>query len=86
MLKLEGQVVNVYKAPDYQPREGGEKKLGRHKIQLMTDVSLKNGETKMELVTLSVSDPDLYAIGQTASVPVGVFIQGNQIQFYGLGL
>jgi hypothetical protein len=84
MLKLEGQVVNVYKAPDYQPKDGGEKKVGSHKIQLITDVALKNGETKMDLVTLSVSDPDLYAIGQTASVPVGAFVQAGQIQFYGL--
>ncbi|MEW5980649.1 MAG: hypothetical protein AB1898_33170 [Acidobacteriota bacterium] len=82
MLKLEGQVVNVYKAPDFTPKEG-EKKEGGHKVQLMTEMHLKNGETKMELVTLSVKDPDRYEVGQTAEVPVGIFVRNGQVQFYG---
>jgi hypothetical protein len=84
MLKLEGQVINVYKAPDFTPKDG-EKKEGGHKVQLMTDTHLKNGEVKMDLVTLTVSDPDNYTIGQTAEVPVGVFVKGGQVQFYGIG-
>lgn len=83
MLKLEGQVINVYKAPDFKPQEG-EKKEGGHKVQLMTEVHLKNGETKMELVTLGVKNPDLYRIGEVAEVPVGAFVRNNQIQFYGV--
>jgi len=83
MLKLQGQVVNVYKAPDFKPVEG-EKKEGGHKVQLMTEISLKNGETKMDLVTLGVKDPDLYQLGQIAEVPVGAFVRNNQIQFYGI--
>lgn len=83
MLKLEGQVINVYKAPDFKPQEG-EKKEGGHKVQLMTEVHLKNGETKMELVTLGVKNPDLYLVGEVAEVPVGAFVRNNQIQFYGV--
>lgn len=82
MLKLEGQVVNVYKAPDFTPKEG-ETKEGGHKVQLMTEMNLKNGEKKMELVTLSVKDPDRYEVGQLAEVPVGAFVRNGQIQFYG---
>lgn len=84
MLKLSGQVLNVYKAPDFKP-EGGELKEGGHKVQLMTQVTMKNGETKMELVTLGVKDPDAYAIGEMAEVPVGVFARNNTVQFYGIG-
>jgi len=83
MLKLQGQVVNVYKAPDFKPAEG-EKKEGGHKVQLMTQVHLKNGETKMDLVTLGVKDPDAYTVGEVAEVPVGAFVRNNQIQFYGI--
>lgn len=83
MLKLQGQVINVYKAPDFTPTTG-EKKEGGHKVQLMTDTHLKNGETKMELVTLGVKDPDLYQVGTMAEVPVGIFVRNNQIQFYGV--
>jgi hypothetical protein len=50
----------------------------------MTDTHLKNGETKMELVTLGVKDPDLYQVGTMAEVPVGIFVRNNQIQFYGV--
>lgn len=84
MLKLEGRVINVYKAPDFTPTTG-EKKAGGHKVQLMTDTHLKNGETKMELVTLTVENPDLYIVGEDALVPVGVFVRSGQIQFYGIG-
>lgn len=85
MLKLEGLVVNVYKAPDFNPKEG-EKKEGGHKVQLMTDVHMKNGETKKELVTLTVKNPDLYTIGAEASIPVGAFAKGAPVTFYGLNV
>ena len=85
MLKLEGMVVNVYKAPDFTPKEG-EKKEGGHKVQLMTDIHMKNGETKKELVTLTVKNPDLYIVGDEASIPVGVFAKGAPVTFYGLNV
>jgi len=84
MLKLQGQVVNVYKAPDFTPKDG-EKKEGGHKVQLMTETQLKTGDTKMELITLTVENPDLYRVGELAEVPVGVFVRNNQIMFYGIG-
>lgn len=83
MLKLQGQVINVYKAPDFKPKDG-ESKEGGHKVQLMTDTHLKNGEVRMELVTLTVKDPDRFTIGTTAELPVGVFARDNSIQFYAL--
>ena len=85
MLKLEGLVVNVYKAPDFNPKEG-EKKEGGHKVQLMTDVHMKNGEMKKELVTLTVKNPDLYTVGEEACIPVGAFAKGSPVTFYGLNV
>lgn len=85
MLKLQGEVLNVYKAPDFKPEEG-EKKEGGHKVQLLTQVNLKNGEIKMDLYTLGVKDPDSYTVGEIADVPVGVFVRNNQIHFYGLNV
>ena len=83
MLILQGQVVNVYKAPDFTPTDG-QKKEGGHKVQLMSESHLKNGESKMELVTLGVKEPGLYKVGEIAEVPVGIFLRNGQIQFYGL--
>lgn len=85
MLKLEGLVVNVYKAPDFTPTDG-EKKEGGHKVQLMTDIYLKNGETRKDIVTLTVKDPDMYIVGEEASIPVGAFAKGSPVTFYGLNV
>lgn len=85
MLKLEGLVVNVYKAPDFTPTDG-EKKEGGHKVQLMTDIYLKNGETRKDIVTLTVKDPDLYTAGEVACIPVGAFAKGSPVTFYGLNV
>lgn len=80
MLKLSGQVVNVFKAPDFT--KDGKTTPGAHKVQLMSELSLKNGETKMELVTLSVKNPDLYAIGEISEIPVGYIVKGTSVTFF----
>lgn len=82
MLKLEGLVINVYKAPDFKAAEG-QTKEGGHKVQILTDMPLRNGEMKKDLVTLTVKNPDLYMPGEVASIPVGVFAKGAPITFYG---
>jgi len=85
MLKLEGMVVNVYKAPDFTPTDG-DKKEGGHKVQLMTDIFLKNGETRKDIVTLTVKNPDLYTVGDEASIPVGAFAKGVPVTFYAMNV
>lgn len=81
MLKLSGQVVNVFKAPDFKKDENTTVP-GGHKVQLMSELPLKNGETKMELVTLTVKNPDQYAIGETADIPVGYMVKGTSVTFF----
>lgn len=82
MLKLEGIVQNVYKAPDFS--KDGTTTPGAWKVQLMYENRMSNGEVRMDLATISIENPDLYTIGETAEVPVGVFARGGQIQFFGV--
>lgn len=82
MLKLQGLVQNVYKAPDFT--KDNKTTPGAWKVQLMYENHLSNGEVKMDLATLTIQSPDLYTIGETAEVPVGVFARGGQVQFFGI--
>jgi hypothetical protein len=51
---------------------------------LLCDETLRNGETRLQLFTLTVDDPAPYEgrKGQEVTVPVGVFANQGKIQFY----
>ena len=88
MLHLTGKVINVF------TQQGGEGKDGtkyeaRHKVQLMGEVSLPNGDIKMDLMDLTVQDlsdwNDLQ--GEDTSIDIGAFApsKGNIIYFVSKG-
>lgn len=83
MLKLEGQVVNVFETPKGTNREGADYG-GVHKVQMLCRESLRNGEMRLELVTLRTDDLDPFRKlqGRSVSVPVGAFARNGQLQFY----
>jgi len=84
MLNLHGTVLNVFKQPDFTDSEG-KTTTGRNKVQLMCENTLKNGEKRVELVSLSTDRPDLFRplSGHLVGVPVGVFAQkGGALIFY----
>lgn len=83
MLTLTGTLVHVYTKPaksnaSYTSEE-------KDKIQLLADVPLENGETRKELVTLTVSDARQYKGREMEelNLPVGVMAMGkNNLVFY----
>jgi len=83
MLTLEGQVVHVYETPTGTTKEGVEFG-GRARVQLLGQQWLRNGESKHDLVDLTVDDPVPFrdAMGQTVRVPVGVFARANTANFF----
>ena len=84
MLNLKAKVLNVFQTP-LGTNRNGESYGGQHKVQLQAINKLTNGEERVELVTLTVKDPDLFkqAKGKEILVPVGAFApQKNQVQFY----
>lgn len=83
MLYLEGQVINIYKSPDFKDKDTGTVKPGQHRIQIMTDIFMTNGETRKDLVSLTISHPEKYSVGEVATIPVGYMARGNQVYFFG---
>jgi hypothetical protein len=82
MITLTGVLVNVFKAPARSDEEEA-----KDKIQILGDLLLKNGETKKDLVTVTVKDASEYQgrEGEVISMPVGAFApaKGNVV-FYAL--
>lgn len=86
MLTLNGTVANIYESPKGVNKETGEAFGGQHRIQVMCQNTLKNGEIRVELVDLSVDDISIYqgSVGKAVTVPVGVFVNGGKPAFYAL--
>ncbi len=86
MLTLNGVVQNVFQSPTGEDKEG-KKFGGEHKVQILANNLLKNGETRVELVNLTVEDPDIFtdSLNKPISVPVGVFARAGQLYFFHQG-
>jgi len=74
MLQITGKVINLFTV------EGGKDKDGndydeRHKVQLLGNVAMPNGDTKMDLMDLTVDDLTVWANlqGKEIAIDVGAF-------------
>lgn len=83
MLNLTGQVINVFHM-DAGTNKKGEDYDARDKIQLLGELELPNGETKKELIDLTVENVLQYdgLIGKTISLPVGVISSSRSVTYY----
>lgn len=83
MLNLTGQVINVFHM-DAGTNKKGETYEARDKIQLLGELALPNGETKKELIDLTVDNVVQYdsLIGKTVSLPVGAIASGRSVTYY----
>lgn len=88
MLQITGKVVNVF------TQEGGTSKDGteyaeRHKVQLMGEMALPNGDIKMDLMDLTIDDLTDWTDKQnkTVSIDIGAFApsKGSIIYFVSKG-
>jgi hypothetical protein len=85
MLTLNGTVANVFQAPKGTNKDGKEYG-GQDRVQIMAQTELQNGETRLELVNLTVTNIRTYESlkGQQVRIPVGVFASGGSVAFYAL--
>ena len=88
MLQLSGKVINVF------TQEGGQGKDGtdyaeRHKVQLMGERALPNGDIQMDLMDLTINDLGDWneMQGKDISIDIGAFApsKGNIIYFVSKG-
>jgi hypothetical protein len=86
MLLLVGQVVNVFEAPKGTNKETGESFGGTPRVQILAENELQNGDTKLDLVNLSVENESLYKglKGKKIAVPVGAYVSKGIVAFYAL--
>lgn len=87
MLTLNGTVANIYEAPKGVNKDTGEAYGGQHRIQVMCENTLRNGEKRIELVDLNVDDVRAYqdVLGKPVRIPVGVYVAaGGRPAFYAL--
>lgn len=86
MLLLVGQVVNVFEAPKGTNKDTGESFGGNPRVQILAENELQNGDTKLDLVNLSVENESLYKglQGKKIAVPVGAYVNKGIVAFYAL--
>jgi hypothetical protein len=77
MIELVGTLVNTFATPAGKNKKG-EDYDSKDKIQLMGEFPMPNGETRMDLVTLTVEDLDSYLefTGRKIRLSCGVMATG----------
>lgn len=83
MLNMTGQLINVFKSPTGQTKDGKEYG-GQDKVQVLGEVELPNGETRMEMFTLTTHNLRKFEEfkGQKISFAVGAIASGRAINFF----
>ena len=84
MLTLNGLLDNVFNTPSTTDKKTGEVRPAAVRAQLYATNHLENGERRLELVTIKVSDYVTYKAleGKQVSIPVGAFVANNSITYY----
>jgi hypothetical protein len=86
MLTLNGVVLNVFDTPASTDRKTGEIRPASSRVQIQAENTLENGQKRFDMVTLKVSNPDVYRnlAGRAVRVPVGAFVANGAILYYSL--
>lgn len=85
MLTLNGTLQNVFTKPESKDPKTGEIRPAALKAQMLAENVTQTGETKLEMVTLTVHSPSFRdLVGQKIRVPVGAFVANGAIMYYSL--
>jgi hypothetical protein len=86
MLTLNGMVLNVFDTPPGVDKKTGAAIPPATRVQVQAENTLPNGQKRIELVTLKVTNGDAYRnlVGRPVRVPVGCFASGQAVVFYAL--
>lgn len=83
MMHITGKVLNLFEKP--ATKRGDEEIAAKSQVQLLGNIALPNGSTKLDLVTLTTDDPSQFEQykGKEVSVPIGAFspMKGSIIYF-----
>jgi len=75
MFTVMGQVVNVFDQPGRIDKETGETTPDSVRLQMMGQMPVQNGDTRLDLITVKVESKKEYEElkGQNIRLPVGAF-------------
>ena len=75
MFQITGQVINCFHQPGALDKETGELKKGKNKVQILGNVPVSDGGSKMDLVTLTVPEGIDFKthIQKKINIPLGFF-------------
>ena len=75
MFTVMGKVVNVFDQPGQIDKETGEIGKTTPRLQMMGQMPVQNGETRLEMITVKVEDKKTYSdlINKTIRLAVGAF-------------
>jgi hypothetical protein len=82
MLTLTGTLLNTYVQP--KGLRDGKETGGQDKIQLIGEIELPDGGSRMDMITLTTHDIRKFEslIQQRISIPIGVFASGKSLVYF----
>lgn len=85
MFTVTGQVMKTFIQPGQVDKETGEVGKSSVKVQIMGEMPVQNGESRLDLITLTVEDRQSYDTlqGKRVRVPLGFFApaKGNIVYY-----
>lgn len=87
MLTLNGTVLNVYDSDERKDKKSGEIIPASTRVQIQCENTLQNGQKRMELHDLKVTNGEVFRklLSRPVRIPVGVFATaGGGVLFYAL--
>ena len=82
---IEGQLMSMYKKPDFKDKETGEVSVGKNVLQILVESELSNGSLKRDMQDISIPDNRLQEfedqIGKTVQVRCD-YVAKSQVSFY----
>jgi hypothetical protein len=84
MFTICGQVANVYVQAGGTSKKTGEVFDPKDKVQILGQIPLQGGGTKLELVTMNVEDGSAFKpfFNKTIRVAVGVYSIGKTVGYF----
>ena len=83
MINLQGTLINAFRVDGGKGKDGKEYEA-RDKVQILGSLELPNGETKHELIDLTVDDASIYQPlkNKAISISCGAMAMGRNVVFY----
>ena len=82
---IEGQLMSMYKKPDFKDKETGEVSVGKNVLQILVESELSNGSLKRDMQDISIPDNRLKEfeeqVGKTVQVKCD-YVAKSQVSFY----